>query len=204
MKLRCPACGADINFDQAEKEAGLESLAKAAAAFGADWELVSEYLDSFRARPGAGLALKKRLRLAREVWAMWAGKFQFGGQSYQVSREALREGLQQVCNRGLQGLKNHNYLKQILVGRAGQEASQAERELKAREDRQRAGGVRPKHSALSTQPSGLITPENVARFADPGCPHCGGAGMVKRNMPALGGLEVTVRCECTENEKEEG
>lgn len=134
MKLRCPACGAEIDFDQAVRGQETEALARAAALFGADWEMVSEYVDAFRQRRDAALALKKRLRLLREVWEIWrSGQFDYDGAGYQVGKDEIRAALAQVNNRELQGLKNHNYLKQILKGAAREysrrsEAARLERE----------------------------------------------------------------------------
>jgi hypothetical protein len=135
VKLRCPACGAEISLDQAAQAADLLSMDKAAAAFGADWQLVGEYLDGFRSSPASPLALKKRLRLAREVWSMWeSGKFAIGGAWYMVGREEFREALRVTCNQVGSGLSNHNYLKKVLVGAAEQTSQRQERELREREE----------------------------------------------------------------------
>ncbi len=140
MKLRCPACGANIDLDQAAREADLEALVKAAAAFGADWQLISEYLDAFRARREGSLALKKRLRLAREVWEIYhSGRFSLERRQYQVGRPEFLTALAQVCNRELAGLKNHNYLKRVLVGAAEETSRRRERELRHKEEQLRAG-----------------------------------------------------------------
>jgi len=134
MKLQCPACGAEFDWEQAVRNRDQEEFVKAAAAFGADWFLISEYLNGFRLRPDAALGLTKRLRLAREVWQMWdTGKFALGGQWYTVGREEFREALRQVANRELTGLKNHNYLKQVLTAAARKTSVRLERELREKE-----------------------------------------------------------------------
>jgi hypothetical protein len=140
MNLKCPACGAKVDLDQAVREADLEALVKAAAAFGPDWQLVSEYLDCFRARVGGALALKKRLRLAREVWEIYhSGRFASGRQWYRVDRPEFLAALVQVCNRHLFDLRNHNYLKQVLKGAAEESGRRLEAELREREGRLQAG-----------------------------------------------------------------
>ncbi|HLP30046.1 MAG TPA: hypothetical protein VK150_01715 [Geothrix sp.] len=140
MKLTCPSCGAVIDFDQAARGTEGEALAKAAALFGADWELASEYVDAFRQRRDAALALKKRLRLLREVWEIWrSGQFDYDGQVYQVGKDEIRAALAQVANRELQGLKNHNYLKQILKASAREFGKQQEEARREREHRLQAG-----------------------------------------------------------------
>ena len=145
MKIRCPACGNDFDLDQAVKDRDLEALVQLAAGFGAEWPLVSEYLDAFRtaggyARTMRPLAVKKRLRLAREVLAMWdSGKFAIGGRWYVVGRQEFKEALAEVANRELTGLKNHNYLKQVLKAAAEKTSQRRERELREREGRMMAG-----------------------------------------------------------------
>ena len=134
MKLRCPACGAEFDWEAAVRDRDQEELVRAAAAFGADWFLISEYLNGFRLRPDAALGLTKRVRLAREVWQMWEhGKFALGGQWYTVGRQEFREALRQVANRELTGLKNHNYLKQVLTAAARKTSARLERELRQKE-----------------------------------------------------------------------
>lgn len=140
MKLRCPACGNEFALDRAVKERDLEELIKSAARFGADWPLVSEYLDSFRVRRDGALGVKKRLRLLDEIWEIYStGKVKLGREEYWVERQELREALAQVCNRELLGLKNHNYLKQVLSGAARKASGRLERERREKEEQLRAG-----------------------------------------------------------------
>ena len=140
MKLRCPACGSDINLDQAVRDRDQEELVRAAARFGTDWQLISEYLDGFRLRKDGALALKKRLRLLKEVWVMWeSGRFQMGGQWWLIGREEFKAALADVNNRELLGLKNHNYLKQVLKAAAKQTSVRMERERRGQEHQKQAG-----------------------------------------------------------------
>jgi hypothetical protein len=140
VKLTCPSCGAAIDFDQAVRGTDNEALAKAAALFGADWDLVSEYVDGFRARRDAALPFKKRLRLLREVWEMWRDcRFQFDGQEYVIGREEFKAALAQVSNRELTGLKNHNYLKQVLKAAAREYGKRVETQRIEREHQLQAG-----------------------------------------------------------------
>jgi hypothetical protein len=133
MKLRCPACGAEIKLREAGQAAELQALDKAAAAFGADWPLIMEYLDCFQGKKGMKVA--KRLRLARELWEMWKdGKFAVGGARYRIGREEFREALRATCNQVSPGLTNHNYLKKVLVAAAEKTSRREERELREREE----------------------------------------------------------------------
>jgi hypothetical protein len=169
VKLRCPACGQDFSLDAAVKDRDLDALVKMAAQFGLDWPLVSEYLDCFRFRRDGALAVKKRLRLAREVGEMWRTcKFSFRGEHFRIGLPELRESLAEICNRELLGLKNHNYLKTILVTAAQKTSQREERELKEKEGRLRAGEkpeepAEPEPEALN--PQVLEDPEWQAEFA---------------------------------------
>jgi len=142
MKLRCPACGAEITLSEATRAGDLLALDKAAAAFGDDWPLIREYLDGFQGKREMKAA--KRLRLAREVWQMWeSGKFCVGGVWYRVGREEFREALRATCNQVGPGLTNHNYLKKVLVGAAEKTSQRRERELREREEGLRSTGYKP-------------------------------------------------------------
>jgi hypothetical protein len=141
LKLRCPACGAEIRLGEASQAAELQALDGAAVAFAGDWLLVKEYLDCFQGKKEMTVA--KRLRLARELWEMWKdGRFSIGGAWYRIGREEFREALRTTCNQVAPGLTNHNYLKKVLVAAAEKTSQRQERELRAREESLRAGGLR--------------------------------------------------------------
>lgn len=138
QKLKCPVCGAEVYLEQMTQAADLLALAKAQAAFGDDWPLVAEYLDGFRPLSGKPLAVKKLLRLAREVWAMWSqGRFKFGREEYMVGQPEFREAMAGVANRDMTGLTGHNYLKKALMGAAEKTSQRLERDLKEKEGRLR-------------------------------------------------------------------
>jgi len=139
MKLRCPACGADISLAEATQAADLQELDKVAAAFGGDWPLVKEYLACFKGK--RELKADKLLRLAKEVQEIWhTGRFSSGGAWYEVGRDEFREALKATCNQVTPPLSNHNYLKRVLMAAAEKTSQRRERELRDREDRLMAGG----------------------------------------------------------------
>jgi hypothetical protein len=142
MKLRCPNCGAEVKLNEASQAAELQALDGASVAFGADWELVKEYLDLFQGK--REMKVVKRLRLARELWAMWKdGKFAVGGVWYRIGREEFREALTATSNQVAAGLTNHNYLKKVLVAAAEKTSRREERELREREEGLRTTGWKP-------------------------------------------------------------
>ncbi len=138
MKLRCPACGAEVALEAMTQAADLLALAKAQAAFAGDWPLVAEYLACFQAK--RALKVAKQLRLAREVWQMWdTGKFCVGGIWYRIGREEFREALKTTCNQVAPGLTNHNYLKKVLVAAAEKTGRRLEAEQREKESRLQSG-----------------------------------------------------------------
>lgn len=140
QKLKCPLCAGEVTLEQLVQTADLEALGKAQAAFGDDWDLIREYLDCFRPQSGKALAVKKLLRLAREVWEMWRpGRFEFNRAEFAVGREEFREALRTTCNQVRTGLTNHNYLKKVLLNAAEKTSQRQEREFKEREGRLQSG-----------------------------------------------------------------
>jgi len=136
VKPRCPHCGAALTWEAAATAAVAAELAAVAAACGRWLPLLEEYVEGFRAHPGARLSDRKRLRLLREVQEMVAtGKLRYDGQEYQVRPAEVLWGLEQVANRELTGLKNHNYLKVVILGRVRQ-----------------GGQVRPRGGTAGEQP----------------------------------------------------
>jgi hypothetical protein len=139
MKLRCPACGAEITLDEAAQAADLQALDKAASAFGPDWPLVREYIGCFKGK--RDLKADKLVRLAREIWEMWGpGNFCVGGLWYVVGREEFRGALTATINQVAPPLTNHNYLKKVLVAAADKTSQRRERELRQREEGLRISG----------------------------------------------------------------
>lgn len=167
QKLKCPHCAGEVTLEQLIQTADLEALGKAQAAFGEDWELIREYLDCFRsaggdARPTKALAVKKLLRLTREVYEMWRpGRFEFNRQEYKVGREEFREALRLTCNQVSKGVTNHNYLKKVLLAAAEKTSQRQEREFREREEQRREGLRTAGGDACPTK---AMTPERLAEL----------------------------------------
>jgi len=146
LKLTCPHCLAKIELDQAEASADFSRLASLAAKYGAAWDLVSDYLQSFRARGTGYVTLKKRVSLlGGELLNIWQYKqFTYNRRSYRTSSQALKKALYDINAMNKTGFKNHNYLKVILQDTA--ESLSAEgltaADEQAREERRRSGAPR--------------------------------------------------------------
>lgn len=153
MKLTYPFCAGEFPLGQGTQAGDLLALERAAAAFGADWDLVREYLGLFGAK--RELKVVKLLRLARQVWQMWEpGKFEFQGQWHLIGRAEFREALHTTCNQAHPGLTNHNYLKKVLVAGARQTSQRRERERKEREQGLKGGRAETPPSPQPSPPGG--------------------------------------------------
>ncbi len=127
MRLRCPECGARLTLAAAERAEAAAAMAAEAAFWGPDFPVVAEYVACFRTRPGGEVQAAKRLRLCREVREMaTTGRLRYHGQDWAVRRQDLVAGLRLVANRELVGLRNHNYLKAVVVGRLRQGGGRGE------------------------------------------------------------------------------
>ena len=117
MKLRCPKCDAPFELEQAARDQASRELLAEIVALGARSGLVMEYVELFRASPKAALSPAKVLRLVREVRALIETcAFTFDGAEYGISADLIEDGLREVGNKGLIGLKSHGYLYQVLRG----------------------------------------------------------------------------------------
>jgi len=117
MKGRCPMCDATFELELAARDQASRDLLAEVAALGARGALVLEYVELFRAHPKAALSPVKVLRLTREIRAVIeACAFTFDGREYGISVDLIEEGLKEVANKGLIGLKSHGYLYQVLRG----------------------------------------------------------------------------------------
>ena len=100
---------------------------------------------------------------------MWReGRFEINRRPYQVGREEFREALRQVCNRGLNDLTNHNYLKKVLVGAAEEAGVRRERDFREHETQLRAGAQVENlgHLNLDEPPRGEDLPADPAWRAE--------------------------------------
>ncbi len=115
MKISCPGCGLKFELSEATKDAAFRKILDLAHKFGPDSRLFFEYVECFR-KGQKPLSPKMELRLLEEVFLVYEkGEFLFNRKLYHVSRPLLIEAVKIICNKQLNGLENHNYLKKILA-----------------------------------------------------------------------------------------
>jgi len=136
MKLICPHCQSSFSLEEAAKDVMHHEIASLAAKFGPGWQFAQGYVDCFRQSQFGRIRLEKRLLLLKEVWAIIAQeRFEFKGHGYRTSHAAMKLGMYRIIKLDKWGLKNHNYLKQVLIT-DGAEVLSAEG-LTAGEERER-------------------------------------------------------------------
>jgi len=146
LPITCPFCGESVDAVQAVAEGEHREYLELLAAFGPTRPAVIAYLDLFRAAPGAAMRIATRLKLVRELARLWEMEsFAFNRRTYQISRAQIAESLHDTvrAKRGPAPLSNHNYLKQVMLGKLDrterQEKRQEARQEREREERRRAG-----------------------------------------------------------------
>jgi len=134
-KLTCPYCERSFGLDEVENAELWQERAELAAALGPAWKLANEYVDCFRANHGTRMALKKHVRILREVAKLWQqGRFAFDGKKYRVREGHVIQALHDVCNADKVAFQNHNYLKRVLLKHAERLSEEG---LTANEEEQR-------------------------------------------------------------------
>jgi len=116
MKIICPGCGHDFDFEEVLRDTANDQILRLYIRFGDHLRLAFSYVRCFRRHPSVPLQEGRHLRLLEELWEMVrTGVFDSGGKKYAVKGQKVIEGMKAVCEQELKGLKNHNYLKTILV-----------------------------------------------------------------------------------------
>lgn len=136
-KLICPVCQSMFLLEQAAHEALMWEVVDLAGKFGRNWELVHEYIDTFRQEQFGSVMLKKKVRLLKEIWRLFdTNSFEYQGKRYRTDWARILAGMTVVVNVDKFGFRNHNYLKKVMV--AGAERLSVEG-LTAREEEKREG-----------------------------------------------------------------
>lgn len=148
----CPRCNAPIDLEQAARDQAGRELLREITTLGPLASLVLEYVESFKPRPDAHLAPAKALRIVREVRAILTdGEITFDGRRTRVSHEQMDAALREMSARSLIALKNHNYLKQVLLGMARKVAAPPPREAAPRPAASRHAPPASEHDRISPE-----------------------------------------------------
>ena len=145
ISLICPRCGNSFVLEDAIKEVEQRELADIAAKFGQSWRLIYEYTDCFRKSEYGGMQRSKRLRLLKETAKLFdTCEFLYEGRRWRTTWPEVIGAITEICNREKWGLKNHNYLKAILVKTAKRVSAEG---MTAAEESEREQGRLARHSS---------------------------------------------------------
>lgn len=128
--MTCPHCGERFDLMQAAQDKELAQLEAVLSQFGEARGLAQDYIGLFRKGPESTQRVSVKLRLARQVLNVWRSlEFDYDGRAWKTTRGQVQEALQAVLVAKPRpcGFRNHNYLKQIMRGRAAKAEGKAER-----------------------------------------------------------------------------
>jgi hypothetical protein len=117
-QITCPHCGQAFHAEAVAQGRDLAEYLAILAAFGSYEATARDYIGLFASKPGAIMRVSTKLNYARELAKLWgSGQFKYYGTLYNVEKtviaRALHETVKRLCQKA--GLKNHNYLKKILM-----------------------------------------------------------------------------------------
>ena len=167
-KIRCPYCERSFDVDQIETSELFQERIEIAHKFGPLWHPANEYIDTFRAGPGARITLKRRVRFLKELLRLVETKeFELDGKRYRVDPAQIKEALTATCDAQKTGLKNHNYLKRVMVDKGAARVS-AEG-LTARQERkiedERLAISRASRAAIESEDNEILSREEIVNRA---------------------------------------
>jgi len=140
ITLICPRCGNSFILSDAIRELEQREIADIASKFGQSWRLIYEYTDCFRKSETGGMQRSKRVRLLKEVSRLFdTCEFKYEGKRYRTTWPEVIGAITQICNAEKFGLKNHNYLKVILLKTAKRVSAEG---MTAAEEEEREKGRR--------------------------------------------------------------
>jgi len=165
MNFNCPYCGKACDFEEMQMDADLLAIIKMQPIFGKNAHLVWAYCELFGITPLKTRRKKLRLLLEEMTALIQAEEFVYQKRRYRISQAGIAEALNVMVHKHWDAhLENHNYLKKIMISVAEASAKkdglEAEKDLRKREDRLRAGDRYP-------VPEEQIEPPPVRHSAHP-------------------------------------
>jgi len=144
-RIRCPYCDRLFDIEQLEMAEIFRERVGLAARLGSAWHLVNEYVSCFAQSSEGRIALKKRVRLIKEMIRLWENcTFEIDGKRYRTTHQDIMQAITTVCNMDKYGFKNHNYLKRVLCDsalRISAEGMSAKEEAEREESRRRQASL---------------------------------------------------------------
>lgn len=156
--IKCPRCLAEIDVLEALAEGELRAVIEMQDAFYPHGRLVRAYFELFGVAPGFRNISRLRV-LTEEMRALFEREaYSYNRAEYRISRAGIAEALSAMVKRRFpEPLKNHNYLKSVMISiseREGAAASKAvDRAIRRKEESLKAGSRYP------VQDEGLIAPK---------------------------------------------
>jgi len=120
LKITCPACTAQFKLSESVQDETVKKISILAASFGPDWNIVLSYLACFRTAKGRGIRPERLVVILEELAEIWKlRRFRVRGAEHPVHPQVLRATIREVGLRcdTLFGLRDHAYLKTVLVGK---------------------------------------------------------------------------------------
>ena len=116
VKMRCPICRGKFSHDDCVRENLKDEYIEIAAYFGRGWLAVNEYVDCFRGSQYGSVGEKKRLRILQEIKSLFEScEFDFEKKRYRTDKKSIYGAIKVIIDKEMTKLKDHNYLKQILI-----------------------------------------------------------------------------------------
>lgn len=114
--MKCPVCRSKFGVDDCLKEGLKDEFVELASFFGRGWMVVNEYVDCFRGNQWGSVGEKKRLRILQEIKFLFEScEFEFEKKKYRTDKKSIYGAIKVVIDKEMTKLRDHNYLKQILI-----------------------------------------------------------------------------------------
>lgn len=170
MKFKCPYCTKEIDLMELQLETDLHAIIKLQPTFGQQAHIVMGYCYLFGISPLKIKAKKLRILLEELKRLFDAESFKYDKNTYYISRAGIAEALDIVIKRNFTStLKNHNYLKEVMVSISEKERTtksrQDEKELRKKEEKLRTGN-RPEDQSMQGEEESRQMPPELKQQVD--------------------------------------
>ena len=163
MQFHCPNCRYECDFEEMQMDADLHAIIKILPTFGPHANLVAAYTELFGISPLKTRRKKWRLLLEETKRLFDSESFAYQKKAYRISPAGIVEALNVVVHRHWDDyLKNHNYLKTIMISMAETADKTAGRQFEKALRKREEGLMSGDRSSPSLNPSHQGREENAA------------------------------------------